>query len=100
MEPENKQSSQSKPSQEEKREKNSDYEFITVNNEPNSIVMLKTIKDVIPLLVIEPVFILLNCSQKIKEVMDQEKLEFISFDDMDSMIQHIESKFKGKENPI
>ena len=89
MEPENKQS-----------EQNYDYEFITVNNEPNSIVMLKKIKDVIPLLVIEPVFILLNCSQKIKEVMDQEQLKFVSFDDMDLMIQQIESKFKGKENPL
>ena len=72
MEPENTQSSQPKPSEEEKLGENCDYEFITVNNEPNSMVMLKTIKDVVPLLVIEPVFILLNCSQKIKEVMDQE----------------------------
>ena len=43
MEPENKQSSQSKSSEEEKRGENYDYEFITVNNEPNSIVMLKKI---------------------------------------------------------
>ena len=95
MEPENKQSSQSKPSQEEKLGENCDYEFFTVNNEPNSIVMLKKIKDVIPLLVIEPVFILLNCLFEIKEKMDQEKLKFISFDDMGLMIQHINCKLKG-----
>ena len=57
--------------------------------------MLKKIKDVVPLLVIEPVFILLNCLFEIKERMGKEKLEFISFDDMDLMIQHIESKLKG-----
>ena len=74
MEPENKQSNQPKPSQKEKLGEDYEYEFITVNNEPNSIVMLKKIKDVIPLLVIEPVFILLNCSLKIKEVMDKEDL--------------------------
>ena len=43
MEPENKQSNQSKPNQEEKLGENYEYEFITVNNEPNSIVMLKKI---------------------------------------------------------
>ena len=49
MEPE---SQQPEPSQENDLEQNCDYEFLTVNNEPNSLVMLKKIKDVIPLLAI------------------------------------------------
>lgn len=51
-----------------------EYQFVTVNHEPNSIVMLKKIKDVIPLLVIEPIFFLLKCSEEIKDRMNQEKI--------------------------
>ena len=75
MEPE---SQQSKPSQEEKLEEDYEYEFFTVNNEPNSLVMLKKIDDLIPLFITEvknsEEFILLNCSPEIEEMMDQANL--------------------------
>ena len=82
MEPENKQSSHSKPNQEEKLEEkleeNYDYEFFTVNNEPNSLVMLKKIDDLIPLFITvvknSEEFILLNCSPEIEEMMNQKDL--------------------------
>ena len=78
MEPESQQPRQSKPSQEEKLEENYDYEFFTVNNEPNSLVMLKKIDDLIPLFITvvknSEEFILLNCSPEIKENMNQEGL--------------------------
>ena len=78
MEPENKQSSHSKPNQEQKLEENYDYEFFTVNNEPNSLVMLKKIDDLIPLFITEvknlEEFILLNCSPEIEEKMNQANL--------------------------
>ena len=78
MEPESQQPRQSKPSQEENLEDNCDYEFFSVNNEPNSLVMLKKIKDVIPLFITKvknlKEFILLNCSPEIEEKMNQKNL--------------------------
>ena len=78
MEPENKQSSHSKLNQEQKLEENYDYEFFTVNNEPNSLVMLKKIDDLIPLFITKvknlEEFILLNCSPQIEEKMNQANL--------------------------
>ena len=47
--------------------------------------MLKKIHDVIPLLIIEPVFILLNCPLETKEKMKHENLLFLQFDDVKSM---------------
>ena len=78
MEPESQQPHQSKSSQEQKLEENYDYEFITLNNEPNSLVMLKKIDDLIPLFITEvknlEEFILLNCSPEIEEKMNQANL--------------------------
>ena len=78
MEPESRQPYQSKSSQEQKLEENYDYEFITLNNEPNSLVMLKKIDDLIPLFITEvknlEEFILVNCSPEIEEKMNQEDL--------------------------
>lgn len=39
------------------------YRFLTVNNQSNSLVMLKSIPDILPLLIIEPTFILLGCQK-------------------------------------
>ena len=60
MEPENNPDAQPRSSQEEDSEKKSRYEFFSVNNETNSLVMLKKIPYVLPLLVVYPVFIILN----------------------------------------
>ena len=78
MEPESQQPRQSKPSQQQKHEEDYDYEFFTVNNEPNSLVMLKKIDDLIPLFITKvknlEEFILLNCSPQIEEKMNQANL--------------------------
>ena len=78
MESESQQPRQSKPNQEQKLEENYDYEFFTVNNEPNSLVMLKKIDDLISLFFTEvknlEEFILLNCSPQIEEKMNQANL--------------------------
>ena len=51
--------------------------------------MLKKIKDMLPLLVVTPTFILFKCSDETRKRVSEKKLEFKQFDDIGAMEEYI-----------
>lgn len=68
---------------------NQPYDFIMLNNKQNSIVMLKQIKDMLPLFTIKPIFLLLNCTDIEPQLSTITNLSFLSFTCIDLMQKRI-----------
>ena len=71
MEHENNSNNQSQPNQSSNSNRKLYYDYFWVNHEQDTLVMLKKIPDMLPLLTTQPIVILLNLQkleQKIKDV--------------------------------
>ena len=68
------------------------YNFYSLNNKPDSIVMLKEIKDVLPLFVVTPIFLLFKCPDQINKKLSDKSFKFKEFDEIGVMERHIQSK--------